>query len=291
VRFAASSLAFAVLLAACGGRETFNEAKVLGGKAVPARSLNRGKAVYELSCSACHGLKGDGKGPAAVGLRPPARDFTQALFKFGGVPSGQLPHDEDLLRVVRGGLHGTAMLPWKDLGDRDLLDAIQYLKTFSPKWAARRPGERIVPGPDPWGFARTREAETRGMKIYHGLAQCTTCHPAYETRGTIDAASLELLGRSASLRENPWVAELKESSYGVKLMPPDFTRDDLRAGSAVSDLYRTIAAGIGGTAMPSWKGSLPEEDLWAMAYYVRSLVDLRGTPGAAALRARLAASR
>ena len=29
--------------------------------------------------------------------------------------------------------------------------------------------------------------------------------------------------------------------------------------------------------MPSWKGSLPEEDLWALAYYVRSLADLRGT--------------
>ena len=281
------SLALAFLLAGCGGRPAFTKPMVLGGETVSARSLNRGREVYEIYCFSCHGLKGDGRGPAAIGLRPPARDFTLGVFKFAAVSSGQLPRDADFVRIVRGGLHGTAMLPWKDVPERDLLDAIQYLKTFSPKWAARKPGREIVPGPDPWGEARRHEAETRGMKVYHGLAQCASCHPAYESKGTIDAASRELVGRDAALRETPYVATLTDSDYGVKLMPPDFTRDDLRAGTALPDLYRAVAAGIGGTAMPSWKGSLPEEDLWALAYYVRSLVDLRGTPEAAAYRKRL----
>jgi hypothetical protein len=39
--------------------------------------------------------------------------------------------------------------------------------------------------------------------------------------------------------------------------------------------------------MPSWKGSLPEEDLWALAYYTRSLMELRDTPQATALRQEL----
>jgi hypothetical protein len=39
--------------------------------------------------------------------------------------------------------------------------------------------------------------------------------------------------------------------------------------------------------MPTWKNVLPEPDLWALAHYVRSLVDLRDTPGAAALRKSL----
>ena len=38
-----------------------------------------------------------------------------------------------------------------------------------------------------------------------------------------------------------------------------------------TDLYRTITAGIGGAAMPTWKEALPEEDLWALAYYVVSM--------------------
>jgi mono/diheme cytochrome c family protein len=287
--FLAATLA--LLIAGCGGKPAFTKPRVLGGETVSAARLNRGREVYEIYCFACHGLKGDGRGPAAIGLRPPARDFTLGLFKFAAVPSGQLPRDADLVRIVRGGLHGTAMLPWKDVPEQGLLDAIQYLKTFSPKWAVRRQGREIVPGPDPWGEARRREAETRGMKVYHGLAQCASCHPAYESKETIDAASRELVGRAAVLREDAYVSKLTDSEYGVKLMPPDFTRDDLRAGTTLPDLYRTIAAGIGGTAMPSWKGSLPEGDLWALAYYVRFLSGLRGTPGAATYRETLAASR
>ena len=26
-----------------------------------------------------------------------------------------------------------------------------------------------------------------------------------------------------------------------------------------------------------WKGALPDDDIWAMAYYVKSLIDLKGT--------------
>jgi hypothetical protein len=39
--------------------------------------------------------------------------------------------------------------------------------------------------------------------------------------------------------------------------------------------------------MPTWKNVLPEPDLWALAHYVRSLVELRDTPGAIALRKTL----
>jgi hypothetical protein len=39
--------------------------------------------------------------------------------------------------------------------------------------------------------------------------------------------------------------------------------------------------------MPQWKGALPEESLWALVYYVQSLVALRGTPAAYELRRKL----
>jgi mono/diheme cytochrome c family protein len=38
--------------------------------------------------------------------------------------------------------------------------------------------------------------------------------------------------------------------------------------------------------MPSWKGSLPEEDIWALVHYVRSLVDTKDTPAATRLLER-----
>jgi hypothetical protein len=86
---------------------------------------------------------------------------------------------------------------------------------------------------------------------------------------------------------------LKESDYGVKILPPDFTRTDLRSvrdDHRMEDLYRVIASGVGGTAMPTWKGSLPEEDIWALAHYVSSLVDLKERPEARELLLRNQAS-
>jgi hypothetical protein len=62
---------------------------------------------------------------------------------------------------------------------------------------------------------------------------------------------------------------------------------ELTAAMQREDLYRTIGAGIGGAAMPQWKGSLPEDSLWALVYYVQSLASLRGTPAALELRHKL----
>jgi mono/diheme cytochrome c family protein len=280
-----------VLLSGCAGPgKTFTKSMTLGGKKVSARRLNSGEHLFVTYCSACHGIKGDGKGPASIGLRPPPRNFTQGRFKFGAVASGQLPNDEDFLRIIQKGLHGSAMLPWNDVPERELMDIVQYIKTLSPKWAEKTPGEPIVPGPDPWGKERRDEAVTRGMKVYHGMAQCLSCHPAYETKETINAASLELSKREAILRPDAYHAELKDSEYEYKLMPPDFTRDHVRSGETLEDIYRTIASGIGGTAMPMWKGALSDDDLWAMAYYVRSLIDIKGTPEADARRERLIAA-
>ena len=72
----------------------FSKSQTLGGKRVSARRLNHGRELFVTYCAACHGLEGDGKGPAAVGLRPPPRNFKQGQFKFAAVASGQLPNDE-----------------------------------------------------------------------------------------------------------------------------------------------------------------------------------------------------
>lgn len=284
-------------LGACE-KPKFTKSMTLGGVKVSAARLNHGREAYMHYCYACHGERGDGYGPAAPGLRPPPRNFTLGKFKFAAVSSGQLPHDEDFIRIVRGGLHGTAMLQW-DIPDRELKNIIHYIKTFSPRWQKEVPGDAIVPAADPFGPGRRQEAEARGKKVYHGLAQCWSCHPAYSTRKEISEASLELRKvETTDFREHMYDSALKESDYKDEhfsglILPPDFTRHKIRSVRKdlknpqieLQDLYRVIAAGIGGTAMPQWKGALPEPDIWAMAYYVRSLTDIRDNNTAiAALR-------
>jgi len=278
----------AVGLAACG-EEGFDEPVVLGGQEVSADVLNLGKETYTLYCRACHGMNGDGNGPAAKGLRPPPRDFTQGVYKFVAVETGYLPRDEDFHRIIRHGLNGTAMLPW-DISDERLAAVSQYIKTFSDLWQDEyeEVGEPIVPEPDPYGEAGRDEAIALGKKLYHALAQCNSCHPSYATYQEIYDAGVEMMGfGKADLGPELYTTELKDSDYGVKLQPPDFTWHPVRAGETLDDLYRSIASGIGGTAMPMWKGALPDEQLWALTYYTKSLVDLRGTDEALALKERL----
>jgi mono/diheme cytochrome c family protein len=275
-------------VAACKGYRppSFQEPQKLGGKVVPAEVLTEGAHAYAQYCRACHGDKGDGKGTAARGLRPPPRDFTLGTFKFAAVPAGTLPHDEDLARIVRSGLHGTAMLAWDGIPEPQVNAVVQYLKTFSPRWKDEEPGEKITPSDDPWK-GKEGEGVLRGKKVYHGLARCQGCHPAFAPKAFIVAATKELTGSaSADFREDMYGSEVKESEFGVKILPPDFTRSELRsirADHRVEDLYRVISSGVGGTAMPTWHGSLPEEDIWAMVHYVDSLVALRGTADAARL--------
>ncbi len=322
-------------LVACE-EEAFSKSMTLGGKKVSAETLNEGKEAYTHYCRACHGDKGNGRGPAALGLRPPPRDFSQGKFKFAAVESGSLPNDDDFRRIVKKGLHGTAMLSW-DVPDQELTRIIQYIKTFSPKWQKEKPGAPIVPPPDPW-VGQEQAAIQRGKELYHVTTQCAGCHPNYATREDIAAMTLRLKKfQVTSFRDDMYGAVLKESEYRttlpspdepavhvkkgaksehkeakdeaaktatadyfvVSLLPPDFVRTPLRSGDELEDLYRTIAAGVGGTAMPSWKATAAytdpttgehwdaDKDIWALAHYVKSLVALRGTKEASAMQQRL----
>lgn len=226
---------------------------------------------------------------SARGLQPPPRDLRLGVYKFAAVAAGQLPNDADFRRIISGGLHGTAMLAW-DVPPAQLEDLIQYIKTFSPRWQQEKPGEPILLSRDPW-VDREQAAIDRGARVYHGLAQCAVaCHPAYIERGEIFAFTKELTGmRVEAFREDLYAAVPKPSDYGLEIAPTDFTFNPLRAGDSTADIARTIASGIGGTAMPTWKNVLPDIELWAMAHYVRSLVLLRNRPESDALQARLAA--
>jgi len=283
--------AASTLSAACKGYRTqgFKEPMKLGnGKVVPAAVLTEGERSYALYCRACHGDKGDGKGPAAPGLRPPPRDFTLGSFKFGAVPGGTLPNDDDFVRIVRFGLHGTAMRAWDGVPEAHLLEIVQYLKTFSPRWKEEEPGEPIIPTPDPWQ-GKEALAVDRGKALYHGLANCLSCHPAFAPKQYIHEVTKQLRGKGViTFRKDMYGSELTKSEYGVKLLPPDFTRIDLRSvrpEHQLEDLYRVITSGVGGTAMPTWRGALPEEDLWALVRFVDSLVKLKGTDTPRRLRA------
>ncbi len=297
--------------------DPYTSPQTLGGEEVGVEVLAEGQQSYMVYCAACHGLQGDGRGDSAPGLDPPPRDFRSSTFKFAGVSEGELPHDEDLARIVDKGLAGTVMLHW-EVGDEELHAILQYIKTFAPEGEGWRDpdmekGERVVAGADPWA-GKTSEAVERGKAVYHGSASCFSCHPAYENPKAINAhrAAFDMPAETG-FRSPLWMPEPKVSETYSRpvagdppcdaegegcaegqvcvigrceqpdvLLPPDFTFNEVRNGSDPAALYRVIAAGVPGTAMPRWKGSLPEEDIWAMAHYVAHLMSLSPKVAAAA---------
>lgn len=277
-----------------------------GGIEVDGNTLNDGYFAYMRYCYACHGEKGDGKGPSSFGLAPPPRDFTKGIFKFARLrTSDDMPHDDDLVWIVKGGLHGTAMLPW-DVPEEELRRILQYIKTFAPqKWEKKkRSGEPVktlepfeVPA-DPW-TGKVDQAIQKGKELYHLRAECLNCHPAYDTKEAIYNLSVEASKRNpdqfkaiTGFREDPYLPVAKDSpEYGVKILPPDFLFNRIRSvreGTEVQNLFRLISFGVY-PIMPAWKGAgLTDDDIWALAHYVNSIAQMRDTPAGEALKEKIA---
>jgi mono/diheme cytochrome c family protein len=60
------------------------------------------------------------------------------------------------------------------------------------------------------------------------------------------------------------------AAKSLKPPPRNLVTESLKAGSKVSDVFGVLANGVKGTGMIAFK-HLPEEERWALAYYVLSL--------------------
>jgi cytochrome c oxidase cbb3-type subunit 2 len=218
-----------------------------------------GQGVYERYCVGCHGVSGDGNGPAASMLIVKPRDFTKGVFKFRSTPSGELPTDEDLYRIITRGVYRTSMPAWGLLPEHERLAVIAYVKGFYPEWSARGPSTPIYI-PEPPETLGSEASVKRGRELYEML-ECTACHGE---SGRGDGAS---------------AATLPPDAWGNKQKPFDFTKGRLKSGPTVKDVYRTFMTGVSGTAMPSYSDIFAEPDeenifagdAWNLVSYILSL--------------------
>lgn len=223
--------------------------------------LERGKAVYGSRCVICHGDQGDGKGLIGIVHRAQKnglvvtiypRDFTAGVFKFRSTPSGFLPTDEDLMRIVTEGITRSGMPSHTDLSQDDRRAVIEFVKTFSKRWQEEEPGEPVAISSAP-SFVGSGESVTRGKDVYAKM-QCHQCHG---DGGKGDGQA------SATL----------EDSWGDKILPFDFTSGPLKGGSTPEMIYRTFITGLDGTPMPSYQEAMPEEqDRWDLVTYCLDLM-------------------
>src|SRR5215471_21181242 len=99
--------------------------------AAPETKIQAGRAVYLQHCAACHGVNGDGSGPASVWLFPRPRNFNAGMFKIKSTPGTALPTDEDLFNTVTRGMPGSSMPSFTYLGEQERRQAVQYVKSLT----------------------------------------------------------------------------------------------------------------------------------------------------------------
>lgn len=274
------------LLSACEADDWGPDRLRQGHSDQRVQELRAGHQVYANYCAGCHGEAGDGNGQAARFLAPKPRNFSVGRLKFAAVEAGQSPRDEDYLRIIENGLSGTAMPAFPFLSNDEKRSLVAYIKTFYPDWVDDPPGSPVSPGQDPWGTDYAG-AIAEGKKAYYGVAKCWSCHPAYETKAEITRLHEEQQLPAPDLRADLYESTEKESNWGAPIRAPDFLQDRIKTGFEIESLARVIAAGVGGTAMPTWAGALEPNQIWGIAYYVHDLALKRNTPEAKALKTSL----
>jgi mono/diheme cytochrome c family protein len=211
--------------------------------------VNRGKVVYEKYCVLCHGEKGDGQGHFSQDTTPVPRDFRQGTYKWRTTPSGSLPTDADLERILITGLYGTSMSSLRTtLSHQQRLDVVAYIKTFSPRFATEKPEPVIVIPPEPPYTAKSVE---RGAAVYEKF-NCAQCHG--------DGAEGD--GPSADDLTDDW---------GNPIVPYDLTEGHIKCGNSGPDIYRVFIGGLNGTPMPSFADSISPDEAWDLVHFIQSL--------------------
>ncbi len=224
-----------------------------------AEMIEKGRVIYFKRCSFCHGLLGDGNGPAAYQLMPRPRDFTVGLYKFRTTQSGELPTDEDLFRTISRGIPGTAMQSFgverlkNGLTEEERWQVIYYIKTFFKGFSE--------PDSDPYAqvvkaapkVQTSADSVEKGKKIFKEM-KCWECH-GDSGRGN-----------------GPNAPRLKDKFRKDPILPFDLTKGwRYKAGASADDIYMRFNTGLNGTPMPSFTDSLNDEERWHLANYVVSL--------------------
>ena len=216
--------------------------------------LERGRKIYLRACAPCHGVQGDGKGPAALGFDPAPRNFRLGAYKFRTTVSGMLPLDSDIERTVREGVPGTEMPRWKDvLSVSDIRAVVQYIKTFYPYFDdpdSLPLEEDLIEIPEERPFPPSLSSIAAGRKIFIDQ-DCVKCH-GESGRG-----------------DGPQADELVDD-WEVPIRPADLTLPYYKNGKRDQDIYRVFTSALNGTPMPAFD-ELSEEERWQLVDYVQSL--------------------
>lgn len=131
-------------------------------------------------------------------------------------------------------------------------------------WSNAQTPEAVVT-PTVARVAETAESRARGRELYlSDRTKCASCHGPYG-RGDGPQSEAFQINKETS---QPYPLPGLYDDWGHPIKPRDLTQGVFRGGRRPIDLYRRIHAGIKGTPMPAFGGSLKEEEIWDVVNFV-----------------------
>lgn len=258
---------------------TFAEPKALAESDATPVDLVRGQAVYQERCEQCHGVSGDGNGPAGKYMYPKPRDYRRGLFKFTSTPYGSRPLREDLVRTVKLGARGTSMPNFSLLPERDIQAVVDYVITLSRRGELEQllvdtadseeevDVEMVKDDLVPTVLRRWADADAAEVRPFTLQPKFTADHvargkQAFLTKGCSKCHGEDGRGQTRDNRGN--------DAWGQPTRAADLTSGMLHGGPRPVDIYRRIYSGINGTPMPSFAQALQSEPdtIWDLVAYV-----------------------
>lgn len=268
-----------------GDEETTTLAAGLG---LTDERLAAGARLFRDRCQECHGLTGDGRGPAAPWMTPHPRDYRAGVFKFTSTLTR--PTRADLFRTITNGLKPSGM-PAFNLRTEDerhrLIDYVMFLsirgktelsvlktilvqgedgligdvtdeatavvKSELLAWAGA--DKQVTPAVPPTyadGSPEMAAAVGRGHALFVDPkgGGCVTCHADY--------------GRDAKFRYDAWATRIR---------PAPLTEPRKKGGDEPEQLFRRIRCGIPGADMPALTAAtgMTDAQVWDLVFFLKAL--------------------
>ncbi len=256
-----------------------------------AEAIELGKQVYHVAaggagCSGCHASYETRQDIYAMSLKAspdaPVTEFAEEMYRTA-LKQSEYP----VMRRFGDRLDGCKLKLSEKMSDEELGGLSIQLNG--------RDVERDTEHKEGWDYVPPPEEKKEGGHGSHHAPK---------------APVIEFFGKACDELKNDvsWTGPSIVAVKPHQILPPDFLFHKVKSAYDVGDmvyegdgnwvqyteemqredLYRTIGVGIGGAAMPGWKGVLEEEKLWALVYYVQSLIQMRDKPAAEELRQKLA---
>lgn len=245
------------------------------------RRVMAGRSVYIAQCAGCHGLEGDGAGPAARHLKPRPRNLLTGLFKFKTTEAGARPKRTDLFDTVTRGLVGSAMPDFRLLAEEKRWDVVEYVRYLAIRGEFQKTmldiawQDEELPDPAEVFEIVERRWQTEGMGRVYPTAAEPDFDEASVERGrelfnSAAGASCYSCHGAAGLGDGPSAGAFNDG-WGYPIRPRDLTTGLFRAGDDGEALWRLIDEGIAGTPMPGASGTVSGEDIWHIVHFVQDL--------------------